>query len=31
MVYTSELRLFLYFNYFVSVTAGGPVSPRGHM
>ena len=23
--------LFLYFNYLVSVTAGGPVSPRGHM
>ena len=22
--------LFLYFNYLVSVTAGGPVSPRGH-
>ena len=21
----------LYFNYLVSVTAGGPVSPRGHM
>ena len=24
-------RLFLYFNYLVSVTAGGPESPRGHM
>ena len=24
-------RLFLYFNYLVSVTAGGPVSPRGHL
>ena len=24
-------RLFLYFNYLVSVTAGGPRSPRGHM
>ena len=23
--------LFLYFNYLVSVTAGGPRSPRGHM
>ena len=23
--------LFLYFNYLVSVTAGGPVRPRGHM
>ena len=23
--------LFLYFNYLVSVTAGGPESPRGHM
>ena len=23
--------LFTYFNYLVSVTAGGPVSPRGHM
>ena len=23
--------LFLYFNYLVGVTAGGPVSPRGHM
>ena len=23
--------LHLYFNYLVSVTAGGPVSPRGHM
>ena len=23
--------LFLYFNYLVSVTAGGPVSSRGHM
>ena len=23
--------LFFYFNYLVSVTAGGPVSPRGHM
>ena len=23
--------LFLYFNYLVSVTAGGQVSPRGHM
>ena len=23
--------LLLYFNYLVSVTAGGPVSPRGHM
>ena len=23
--------LYLYFNYLVSVTAGGPVSPRGHM
>ena len=23
--------LFLHFNYVVSVTAGGPVSPRGHM
>ena len=23
--------LFLYFNYLVSVTAGGPVSPRGNM
>ena len=32
MVYTPLSRsLFLYFNYLVSVTAGGPVSPRGHM
>ena len=23
--------LFVYFNYVVSVTSGGPVSPRGHM
>ena len=23
--------LFLYFNYLLSVTSGGPVSPRGHM
>ena len=23
--------LFLYFNYLLSVTADGPVSPRGHM
>ena len=23
--------IFQYFNYFVSVTAGGPVSPQGHM
>ena len=23
--------LFLYFNYLVSVAAGGPMSPRGHM
>ena len=23
--------LFLYFNYLVSVTAGGQESPRGHM
>ena len=23
--------LFLHFNYLVSVTAGGPVSPQGHM
>ena len=23
--------LFLYFNYLVNVTAGGPESPRGHM
>ena len=23
--------LYLYFNYLVSVTAGGPASPRGHM
>ena len=24
-------RLYLNFNYLVSVTAGGPVSPRGHL
>ena len=25
------LELYLYFNYLVSITAGGPLSPRGHM
>ena len=29
-IYLSRSR-FLYFNYWVSVTAGGPVSPREHM
>ena len=29
-IYLSR-SLVLYFNYLVSVTAGGPVSPRGHM
>ena len=29
-IYLSR-SLFLYFNYLVSVTAGGPESPRGHM
>ena len=24
-------RSLLYFNYLVSVTAGGPIRPRGHM
>ena len=23
--------IFIYFNYLVIITAGGPVSPRGHM
>ena len=27
----SELKWCIHFNYLVSVTAGGPVSPRGHM
>ena len=33
MVYTSLVSrsLYLNFNFLVSVTAGGPVSPRGHM
>ena len=29
-IYPSK-NLFIYFNYLVSVTAGGPVCPRGHM
>ena len=31
MVYASLKSLYLYLNYFVSVTAGGPVSPQRHM
>ena len=27
----NSLSVFLYFNYLVSVTAGGPESPRGYM
>ena len=26
-----DRSLYLYFNFLVSVTAGGPMSPRGHM
>ena len=31
MVYSSKKSLFLYSNYMVSVTAGGPRSTRGHI
>ena len=31
LLHILSIFIYLNFNYLVSVTAGGPVSPRGHM